>query len=68
MKNYNYISQLVELNKAERIIRKAIDSYNIDRKQRDYLFKQLDIVNEKKKVVYFKIELSERIKVNEKSR
>lgn len=68
MKNCNYVAELVELTKAEKVIRKAIDTYNVNRKQRDYLFKQLDVVGEKKKAVYFKIELSERLRSDEKSR
>lgn len=66
MRNNDYVSELIDLKKAEKVIRKAIDTYTINRKQRDYLFKQLDIIKEKKKTLYFKIEISERINTNEK--
>lgn len=68
MRNNDYVSELIDLKKAEKVIRKAIDTYTINRKQRDYLFKQLDIIKEKKKTLYFKIEINERINTNEKSR
>ena len=68
MRNWNYVSELFELIKAEKVIRKSIDTYNINRKQRDYLFKQLEIINEKKETLQFKIKLNERLKTNEKSR
>ena len=63
MKNWNYISELFELMKAEKVIRKAIDTYNINRKQRDYLFKQLQIIDSKKETLQFKIKLNERLKM-----
>lgn len=68
MKNSDYISQLIDLKNAEKVIRKAIDTYTINRKQRDYLFKQLDIVCKKKRAIHFKIELNERLRTHEKSR
>lgn len=68
MRNWNYVSELFELIKAEKVIRKSIDTYNINRKQRDYLFKQLEIINEKKETLQFKIKLNERLKTNEKQR
>ena len=68
MRNWNYVSELFELIKAEKVIRKSIDTYNINRKQRDYLFKQLEIINEKKEKLQFKIKLNERLKTNEKQR
>lgn len=63
MKNWNYVSELFELMKAEKVIRKAIDTYNINRKQRDYLFKQLQIIDSKKETLQFKIKLNERLKM-----
>lgn len=68
MRNNDYVSELIDLKKAEKVIRKAIDTYTINRKQRDYLFKQLDIIKGKKKTLYFKIEINERINTDEKSR
>ncbi len=68
MRKCNYVAELIELTKAERVIRKAIDTYNVNRTQRDYLFKQLNVVNEKKQALYFKMEISERLRENEKSR
>ena len=68
MKKCNYISELVELTKAEKIIRKAIDTYTVTKQQRDFLFKQLQVVSEKKEILKFKMEINERLKVDEKSR
>lgn len=68
MKNSDYISQLIDLKNAEKVIRKAIDTYSINRKQRDYLFKQLEVIGNKKDVINFKIEICERLRVHEKSR
>lgn len=68
MRNNTYISELAELVKAERVIRKAIDTYSINRKQRDYLFKQLQIIINRKNALHFKMEISERLSFNEKSR
>lgn len=63
MKKYDYVSELIELKKAEKVIRKAIDTYCINRKQRDYLFKQLKIINDRKEILFFKLEINERLKV-----
>ena len=68
MKKTDYISQLIELSQAEKIIRKGIDTYTIDRTQRDSLFKQLGVINDRRQVIYFKMQLNERIRTNEKSR
>ena len=54
MKNSDYISQLIDLKNAEKVIRKAIDTYSINRKQRDYLFKQLEVIGNKKDVINFR--------------
>ena len=68
MKSYDYVSELIELNKAEKVIRKAIDTYSINRKQRDYLFKQLRIINSRRGMIEFKLKINERLKTNEKFR
>ena len=68
MKNYNYNSELIDLIKAERVIRRALDTYCNNRKQRNYLFKQLQIIEERKKYIFFKIQINERLIKNEKSR
>lgn len=68
MRIYNYNSELIELIKAERVIRRALDTYCNNRKQRNYLFKQLEIIEERKKYIYFKTQINERLKRNEKSR
>lgn len=62
MKDCDYVSELINLKNAEKVIRKAIDTYSINRKQRDYLFKQLEIINGKKEILYFKLEINGRLK------
>lgn len=68
MKSYDYVSELIELNKAEKVIRKAIDTYSINRKQRDYLFKQLRIIHSRREMIEFKLKINERLRINEKFR
>ena len=68
MKKTDYISQLIELSQAEKIIRKGIDTYTINRTQRDSLFKQLGVINDRRQIIYFKMQLNERIRANEKPR
>lgn len=68
MENDNYVLELINLIEEEQVIRRAIDTYNIDRDQRNCLFQQLKIINGKKETIQFKIKLNEKLKVDEKSR
>lgn len=68
MKRNDYNYELIELTRAEKVIRRALDTYCNNKKQRNYLFKQLQIVQLRKNSLYFKIEMKERLNKNEKSR
>lgn len=68
MRKYNYNSELIDLIEAEKVIRRALDTYCNNKKQRNYLFQQLQIVQTRKSTLYFKMQVNERIKGNEKSR
>jgi hypothetical protein len=62
MRRYSYNSELIDLLKAEKVIRRALDTYCNNRKQRNYLFEQLQIVEARKNNIYFKIKVNERIR------
>lgn len=66
MRKYNYNSELIDLMNAEKVIKRALDTYCNNRKQRNYLFKQLEIIQQRKKNIYFRIQINERLKRNEK--
>lgn len=62
------MSELIDLTNAEKVIRRALDTYCTNRKQRDYLFKQLKIIGDRKEIICFKMKIKERLSENEKSR
>lgn len=68
MRGYNYNSELIDLIETEKILKRALDTFCNNRKQRNYLFEQLQIVESRKNAIYFKIGINERLRKNEKSR
>lgn len=65
--NKTYLIKLDELKKCKRMLTKQINIFFVRNKTRDYLFEQLNEVNNEIKKLEFKIRMERELKKNENS-